>query len=27
LWLLPPVPSGYVDHLTRSFEMARNGAG
>ena len=25
LWLLPPVPSGYVDHLTRSFEMARQG--
>jgi NAD(P)-dependent dehydrogenase (short-subunit alcohol dehydrogenase family) len=24
-WILPPVPSGYVDHLTRSFEMARNG--
>jgi len=26
LWLLPPVPSGYVDHLTRSFEMARKGS-
>lgn len=25
LWTLPPVPSGFVDHLTRSFEMARNG--
>jgi NAD(P)-dependent dehydrogenase (short-subunit alcohol dehydrogenase family) len=25
LWMLPPVPSGYVDHLTRSFEMARKG--
>jgi NAD(P)-dependent dehydrogenase (short-subunit alcohol dehydrogenase family) len=24
LWLLPPVPSGYVDHLERSFDMARN---
>jgi NAD(P)-dependent dehydrogenase (short-subunit alcohol dehydrogenase family) len=22
-WILPPVPSGYVDHLTRSFAMAR----
>lgn len=21
-WILPPVPSGYFDHLTRSFEMA-----
>jgi hypothetical protein len=21
-WSLPPVPSGYFDHLTRSFEMA-----
>jgi hypothetical protein len=27
LWLLPPVPSGYVDHLTRSFAMARQGTG
>jgi NAD(P)-dependent dehydrogenase (short-subunit alcohol dehydrogenase family) len=27
LWILPPVPSGYVDHLTRSFEMARKGTG
>lgn len=26
LWMLPPVPSGYVDHLQRSFEMARKGA-
>jgi NAD(P)-dependent dehydrogenase (short-subunit alcohol dehydrogenase family) len=30
-WLLPPVPSGsgpsgYMDHLARSFEMARKGA-
>jgi NAD(P)-dependent dehydrogenase (short-subunit alcohol dehydrogenase family) len=25
LWMLPPVPSGYVDHLTRSFDMARKG--
>ena len=25
LWMLPPVPSGYVDHLQRSFEMARKG--
>jgi NAD(P)-dependent dehydrogenase (short-subunit alcohol dehydrogenase family) len=25
LWLLPPCPSGYVDHLQRSFEMARQG--
>jgi NAD(P)-dependent dehydrogenase (short-subunit alcohol dehydrogenase family) len=24
-WILPTVPSGYVDHLTRSFEMARKG--
>lgn len=23
LWILPPVPSGYVDHLQRSFAMAR----
>ena len=22
-WILPSVPSGYVDHLRRSFEMAR----
>ena len=26
-WILPPVPSGYVDHLERSFEMARKGQG
>lgn len=26
LWMLPPVPSGFVDHLTRSFEMAKKGA-
>lgn len=25
LWALPPVPSGYVEHLTRSFDMARKG--
>jgi NAD(P)-dependent dehydrogenase (short-subunit alcohol dehydrogenase family) len=25
LWMLPPVPSGYVDHLQRSFDMARQG--
>jgi NAD(P)-dependent dehydrogenase (short-subunit alcohol dehydrogenase family) len=25
LWMLPPVPSGYMDHLQRSFEMARKG--
>ncbi len=25
LWLLPPVPSGYFDHMGRSFEMARKG--
>jgi NAD(P)-dependent dehydrogenase (short-subunit alcohol dehydrogenase family) len=25
LWMLPPVPSGYIDHLQRSFEMARKG--
>jgi NAD(P)-dependent dehydrogenase (short-subunit alcohol dehydrogenase family) len=25
LWILPPVPSGFVDHLTRSFAMARAG--
>jgi NAD(P)-dependent dehydrogenase (short-subunit alcohol dehydrogenase family) len=25
-WTLPPVPSGYIDHLTRSFEMARKGS-
>jgi NAD(P)-dependent dehydrogenase (short-subunit alcohol dehydrogenase family) len=24
-WTLPPVPSGYIDHLTRSFDMARKG--
>jgi NAD(P)-dependent dehydrogenase (short-subunit alcohol dehydrogenase family) len=22
-WILPPVPSGYLDHLQRSFRMAR----
>ena len=25
-WVLEPVPSGYVDHLSRSFEMAKQGA-
>jgi NAD(P)-dependent dehydrogenase (short-subunit alcohol dehydrogenase family) len=25
LWMLPPVPSGFVEHLTRSFDMARKG--
>jgi NAD(P)-dependent dehydrogenase (short-subunit alcohol dehydrogenase family) len=25
-WHLPPLPSGYFDHLSRSFEMAREGA-
>jgi NAD(P)-dependent dehydrogenase (short-subunit alcohol dehydrogenase family) len=25
LWMLPPVPSGFPDHLQRSFEMARKG--
>ena len=25
LWMLPPVPSGYIDHLQRSFDMARKG--
>lgn len=25
LWMLPPYPSGYLDHLTRSFDMARKG--
>jgi NAD(P)-dependent dehydrogenase (short-subunit alcohol dehydrogenase family) len=25
LWILPPVPSGFPDHLQRSFEMARHG--
>lgn len=25
LWTLPPVPSGYMDHLQRSFEMAKKG--
>ena len=25
LWMLPPVPSGYVEHLQRSFDMARHG--
>jgi NAD(P)-dependent dehydrogenase (short-subunit alcohol dehydrogenase family) len=26
LWMLPTLPSGYFDHLTRSFEMATTGA-
>jgi NAD(P)-dependent dehydrogenase (short-subunit alcohol dehydrogenase family) len=25
LWMLAPVPTGFVEHLSRSFEMARNG--
>lgn len=25
-WVFPPVPSGYFDHMGRSFEMARKGA-
>jgi len=25
-WILPPVPSGYADHLRRSFAMARAGS-
>jgi len=25
LWMLAPVPSGYVEHLQRSFDMARQG--
>ncbi len=25
LWMLPPVPSGFIDHLQRSFEMAKKG--
>jgi NAD(P)-dependent dehydrogenase (short-subunit alcohol dehydrogenase family) len=24
-WTLPPVPSGFIDHLGRTFEMARQG--
>jgi NAD(P)-dependent dehydrogenase (short-subunit alcohol dehydrogenase family) len=23
MWILPPVPSGYIDHLRRSFAMAK----
>ena len=26
LWMLPPVPSGYADHIQRSFEMAMKGS-
>lgn len=26
LWMLPPVPSGYMDHLQRSFDMAKKGS-
>ena len=26
-WVFPPVPSGQMDHILRSFEMARKGAG
>ena len=25
LWVFPPVPSGFSEHMGRSFEMARNG--
>jgi NAD(P)-dependent dehydrogenase (short-subunit alcohol dehydrogenase family) len=25
-WILPPVPSGFMEHLGRSFEMARKGS-
>jgi NAD(P)-dependent dehydrogenase (short-subunit alcohol dehydrogenase family) len=25
-WALPPLPSGFGDHLSRSFDMARNGS-
>lgn len=25
-WILPPVPSGYMEHLGRSFAMARKGS-
>jgi NAD(P)-dependent dehydrogenase (short-subunit alcohol dehydrogenase family) len=25
LWMLPPVPSGFIEHLSRSFDMARTG--
>jgi NAD(P)-dependent dehydrogenase (short-subunit alcohol dehydrogenase family) len=25
MWMLPPVPSGFLDHLHRSFDMARKG--
>ena len=25
LWMFPPVPSGFIDHLSRSFDMARQG--
>lgn len=25
LWVFPPLPSGFVDHLDRSFEMAKKG--
>jgi len=24
-WILPPVPSGFTDHLSKSFEMAKKG--
>jgi hypothetical protein len=24
-WILPPVPSGFMEHLGRSFEMAKKG--
>jgi NAD(P)-dependent dehydrogenase (short-subunit alcohol dehydrogenase family) len=25
MWILPPVPTGFMDHLSRSFDIARNG--
>jgi hypothetical protein len=25
LWMLPTLPSGYMEHLGKSFEMARKG--
>jgi NAD(P)-dependent dehydrogenase (short-subunit alcohol dehydrogenase family) len=25
-WIFPPVPSGFVDHLRRSFELAKQGS-
>jgi len=26
-WIFHPVPTGFTDHLGRSFEMAKNGSG